>query len=137
MFRVLVVDDDSSVRCVMAQMLGALGYDVVTARNGLDALDLFCWEGETIHLVITDLRMPVMNGYEAVDGIRKLDRAIPIVCTSSDLSALRPPDTVFLSKPFTLAAMQDCVLRALMSARTAPLCSRIPETRPTPPRLLR
>jgi CheY-like chemotaxis protein len=137
MFRVLVVDDDSSVRRVMAQMLGALGYDVVTARNGLDALDLFCWEGETIHLVITDLRMPVMNGYEAVEGIRKLDPAIPIVCTSSDGSALRPPGTVFLPKPFTLVAIQDCVTRALTCVRTAPVCPRIPETRPTPLRPLR
>ena len=137
MFRVLVVDDDSSVRRVMAQMLVALGYDVVTARNGLDALDLFCWEGETIHLVITDLRMPVMNGYEAVDGIRRLDPTIPIVCTSSDLPAVRPPDTVFLSKPFTLATIQDCVTRALNSERNPPVCPRIPETRPTPPQPLR
>ena len=137
MLRVLVVDDDSSVRRVMSQMLSALGYDVVTARNGLDALDLFCWEGEKIHLVITDLRMPVMNGYEAVDGIRKLDPAIPIVCMSSDFSGLRPPDTVFLSKPFTLAAIQDCVNCALSGAHTAPEYPRIPETRPTPPRPLR
>ena len=137
MLRVLVVDDDSSVLRVMSQMLGAMGYDVVTARNGLEALDRFCREGETIHLVITDLRMPVMNGYEAVDGIRKLDAAIPIVCMSSDLPALRPLDTIFLSKPFTMTAIQDCITRALSPARTPPEYPRIPETRLTPPRPLR
>lgn len=137
MFRVLVVDDDSAVRRVMSQMLAALGYEVVTARHGLDALDLFCWEGATIDLVITDLRMPVMNGYEAVVGMRKLDPAIPIVCTSSDSSAARPPDTGFLPKPFTLATLQDSLSRALNSAHIAPACPRIQETTPTPLRPLR
>ena len=115
MRRVLVVDDDSSVRRVMAQMLAALGYTVVTARNGLDALDLFCWEGEGIDLVVTDLRMPVMDGYEAVEGIRKLNASVPIICMSSHLVKACPAGVTFLPKPFTLAAVRQCVDRALSS----------------------
>ena len=113
MRRVLVVDDDSSVRRVMAQILGALGYGVVTARNGLDALNVFCWEGEEIDLVVTDLRMPVMDGYEAVDRMRKLNPDVRIICMSSDMGRACPAGTTFLPKPFSLAAVRDCVDRVL------------------------
>ena len=115
MRRVLVVDDDSSVRRVMSQILVSLGYAVVTAWNGLDALDRFTSEGEDIDLVITDLRMPVMDGRETMERIRKLNPAARIICMSSD-SELCPAGTAFLSKPFSLGAVRDSVDRALSGA---------------------
>ena len=115
MGKVLVVDDDDAVRNVMAQILAVLGYDVVTAANGLDAIDLFGSHGEQIHLVVTDLRMPVMNGYEVVDRIRKLRPVARIICMSSYSTAPHPDGTTFLAKPFTLAAVKDCVAKAMIS----------------------
>ena len=113
MRRVLVVDDDSSIRRVMSQILLALGYSVVTARHGLDAVDLFHAEGERIDLVVTDLRMPVMDGYEAVDRIRKVKPTARIICMSSAAPEGCPAGTTFLPKPFTFEAVQDCVGKAL------------------------
>lgn len=113
MRRVLVVDDDSSVRRVMAEMLAALGYTVVTAQHGLDAVDVFQSQGEQIDLVVTDLRMPVMDGYQAVELIRKAKPAVRIICMSSYLDQACPAGTTFLAKPFTLAEVQDCVGRVL------------------------
>jgi CheY-like chemotaxis protein len=110
---VLVVDDDDSVRKVMAQMLTVLGYAVVTATNGLEALDLFDAQREQIDLVITDLRMPVMDGYETVERIKKVKPAARIICMSSHSAVPCPTGARFLPKPFTLASVEECVGRAI------------------------
>jgi len=117
MKKVLVVDDDKAVRRVLAAILAALGYEVITAQNGLDAVDLFYSEGDQIDLVFTDLRMPIMGGYEAVDRIRKLKPAEPVICMSSYSGEFRPAGTIFLSKPFTLEAVQNGIGQALTQAR--------------------
>jgi hypothetical protein len=119
MLRVLVVDDDGSVRRVMSQILAALGYAVVTANNGLDALHLFHSEGEGISLIITDLRMPIMDGRETVERIRQLNPSARIICMSSD-SERCPEGATFLPKPFSLAAVQECVSRVLSAAASTP-----------------
>ena len=113
MRKVLMVDDDSSVRGVISEILAFMGYEVVTAANGLDGLDLFRTASDEIDLVITDLRMPVMNGYEAVDCIRQLKPAARIICMSSYSGQAPPSGTLFLSKPFSIAAVRACVDRAL------------------------
>ena len=115
MTKVLVVDDDDSVRRIIAQMLAYMGFEVLTARNGLEALDLFRSQDD-IDLVITDLRMPVMNGYEAAHRIRRLRPGARIICMSSYSGQALPAGTAFLDKPFSLAAAQDCVDRALSGA---------------------
>ena len=113
MQRVLVVDDDSSIRNLISQMLGSLGYAVVTASHGLEAVHLFESEGGRIDLVMTDLRMPVMDGYEAVTLMRAAKPSVRIICMSSYLTESCPPGAVFLKKPFTLQSVQDCVRRVL------------------------
>lgn len=116
MTKVLVVDDDASVRRVLSQMLALLGYEILTAADGLDAIDIFSASGDQIDLVITDLKMPIMNGYELIQRIRKLNPAKRIVCMSSYSGQALPPGVLFLAKPFTVAAVQDCVDRALAGA---------------------
>ncbi|GEM_PF-3222596 len=106
-------DDDASVRRVIFQLLAVLGHEVVTAANGLEGLDLFGAEDPQIDVILTDLQMPVMNGYEAVHHIRKLKPAARIICMSSHSGQALPPGTGFLPKPFSLTAIQDCVDPAL------------------------
>jgi CheY-like chemotaxis protein len=110
---VLVVDDDSSVRNVMSQILENLGYDVVTASHGLEAVTLFQAERCRIDLVMTDLRMPVMDGYEAVALLRAANPSVRIVCMSSYLAESCPAGAFFLEKPFTVQSVRDCVRKAL------------------------
>ena len=117
---VLVVDDDNSVRRVMAEMLAILGYEVMTAHNGLDALALFYSGEDQIDLVLTDLRMPVMDGYEFVDRIRNRKPATPIICMSSHSSEPPPIGAAFLPKPFTLADVRDCVNKSLSLVPSMP-----------------
>ena len=117
MTRVLVIDDDASVRSVLSRMLTILGCWVETACHGLDAVDLFYAHPERIDLVVTDLQMPVMDGYEAVRQIRKVQPNVKVVCMSGSDTAGHPPDTCFLAKPFTLADVQDCIFNVLPPAR--------------------
>ncbi|HEV2448423.1 MAG TPA: response regulator [Candidatus Sulfopaludibacter sp.] len=113
MTRVLVVDDDYAIRDLVARMLTVLGCWAVTAGNGLDAVDRFLAEPGRFHLVVTDLNMPVMDGHEAVRRIQKAQPCLPIVCMSGSDTARCPAGTRFLSKPFTLAELQECVHLAL------------------------
>src|SRR5215510_3563692 len=75
--KILVVDDEQS----MAQFLGIVlrkeGYQVVTANNGRDALEKVKSEGPDV--VITDIKMPGMDGIQLLQGIKKHDPGIPVV----------------------------------------------------------
>lgn len=68
-YRILVVDDRSENRDIIAQLLGSVGLEVRTANNGLEAIAT--WENWQPHLIWMDMRMPIMDGYEATRQIRK------------------------------------------------------------------
>lgn len=68
MKKILVADDERELREILKLMLGAEGYEVVTAGNGEEALSL---ADETIDMYILDVNMPVMDGFRAGEGIRK------------------------------------------------------------------
>lgn len=68
---VLVVDDDASVLEVIAAMLEDLGCDVVSAKNGLDALDRLR-RNDRISILITDINMPGMDGHELAERATRL-----------------------------------------------------------------
>lgn len=77
--RILLVDDDSRNVKAVAALLEDSGYDVVTADNGQMALDVFAREGN-IDLVLMDMMMPVLDGYEATRILKQeRDCAVPIV----------------------------------------------------------
>ncbi|MDO8330946.1 MAG: response regulator [Fluviicoccus sp.] len=77
--KVIVADDDDAIRSLMRMALENKGLDVLEAADGKEALELF--RLHDVDLVMLDIRMPVMNGYEACQGIREMDRdhSIPIV----------------------------------------------------------
>jgi signal transduction histidine kinase/CheY-like chemotaxis protein len=71
-YRILVVDDVLENRQLMWQIIAPVGFDVRTANNGKEAIEL--WEEWQPHLIWMDMKMPVVNGYEATQQIRKKDR---------------------------------------------------------------
>lgn len=81
---VLLVDDDDAVRDALRELLEAAGYRVAAARNGRHALDLL-EAGESPAILVTDLRMPVMNGLELIATLRSIPgyRDLPIVVVSA------------------------------------------------------
>ncbi|MEW6426413.1 MAG: PAS domain-containing protein [Thermodesulfobacteriota bacterium] len=80
--RVLLVDDEDSVRQAFAAMLGRGGYRVVTARGGREALDLFTNAIDEFDLVITDVVMPDMNGRALMARIQALRPQLPVLFMS-------------------------------------------------------
>ncbi|MEO8766560.1 MAG: response regulator [Ginsengibacter sp.] len=80
---VLVVDDSDMIVKVLSFMIKKAGYSVLSAIDGKKALEFF--DGRDIDIVITDLNMPVMDGFELISEIRSKEeyRHIPIVLFSS------------------------------------------------------
>jgi len=84
---VLLVDDESSVRIATADVLESLGYIVITAENGREAVALFDTHGTSIDLVILDIVMPDMGGEEAARRMRRLNPDVPVIfSTGYDLN---------------------------------------------------
>jgi CheY-like chemotaxis protein len=104
---VLLVDDEDFVLDVGSQMLSSLGYEVLTARNGKEGVDVFRKEGSRISMVILDLIMPVMDGRRAMEAIRGIDPGARIVISTGysgeeDVETLKALGaSAVLSKPYT------------------------------------
>ena len=84
-WRVVVADDHADTRDLYAQVLALMQFDVATAANGADALALCL--AEPPHVLVADLRLPKMNGYELFDALREHEetRHIPVIATSASL----------------------------------------------------
>lgn len=100
---VLVVDDEEIVREVACEILRDLGYSVLTSEDGSKATELYreYWKG--IDLVLLDLVMPVMDGYDCLKELRKINPGVKVIISSGhskrkmDFSAGSPR---FISKPY-------------------------------------
>ncbi len=84
---ILLVDDEDSVRSYMTRMLKRMGYRVIEAKNGREALKLFRRRRQEIDLVILDLIMPTMGGEETLTAIRELDPKAKVVMLSGTWNA--------------------------------------------------
>lgn len=109
---VLVVDDDDGVRHIMARKVKQAGYRVLTARDGVEALTVLEQSGGEVHLVVCDLLMPRLDGYQLAARLTALPNAPEIIFMSafrSDFDLDRP----ILTKPFRLDDLSAAVQRIL------------------------
>jgi len=81
MFHILVVDDDRHTRKLFRAILENAGYTVSTASDGAEALDLM--DSEHIDLVVLDIMMPNMDGYEFTKSLREVENNLPILMVSA------------------------------------------------------
>ena len=81
MFNILVVDDDKNTRLLMKAVLEAEGYTVMLAQNGIEAMDMM--DSNHVDLVVLDVMMPEMDGYEFTKEIRTMDNNLPILMVSA------------------------------------------------------
>ncbi len=116
---VLLVEDDAAVRRFASRVLSELGYAVVEASTGSEALELANRNGASIEILVTDLVMPAMGGRELADHLRTHRPSLPVVYMSGFAegqfgpAGLVPADVAYLTKPFTAGALADAVRRAL------------------------
>ncbi|MEO7600192.1 MAG: ATP-binding protein [Opitutus sp.] len=114
---VLLVDDEESIRSIGKQTLRQLGYRVLTAENGADALSVLHEYADQVSVVLIDLMMPIMDGAACIEKLRQTNPRLPIVMASgmppsSDVLA-RLGVKHLLSKPYTAASMAEMLRRAL------------------------
>lgn len=116
---ILVVDDESIILRSIKRLLEKLGYSVLLAENGNQAIDMYREHQDTISLVILDLIMPGMGGYEAFGKLRNIDANVRVLL-SSGYSAdekvgklLENAGTGFISKPYDMTGLAEEVKKAL------------------------
>jgi len=116
---VLLVEDEEPLRKMIVIMLDHLGFSALEAKDGIEALEVFGKHQSEIKLVLTDLTMPRMNGWEALTELRKLQPDIPVILASGyDLAHVMAGDhpqlpQAFLGKPYNLKALSDAISKAL------------------------
>jgi len=116
--RVLVVDDDASIRELLATALADDGYEVVPATNGEDALAV-CerWRPDVI---VLDLMMPVMDGWQFATELRARDEDIPIVLLSAArdlrMHAKNLSAAEIIEKPFDLSELLPKIAKVASAA---------------------
>jgi signal transduction histidine kinase/CheY-like chemotaxis protein len=118
----LVVEDDEAVRTTLAETLEGAGYAVARAASGLEGIAKVRGRGRPFDLVLTDLGMPDVPGWEVVEAAKQLDTGTPVVVISGfdwHRAARRAKDLkvdLVISKPFDLPEVLDSV-RGLLSGR--------------------
>src|SRR6476659_3181799 len=110
---ILIADDDETVRSLIVKIVRLSGHETMEARNGLEAVALFRSYPDSIDLIIMDLKMPVMNGHQAIDLIRETRPNATILCVSGYSDDEVPAGAAFLAKPFTFEQVRTRVSEAL------------------------
>ena len=109
----LVVDDERVVRRLISVLLQTTGHRGVEAGNGLEAALLYLAAPAKYDCVLTDLDMPVMNGFELIKLIRETTPLVRIICMSGSGARDLPDGIPFLEKPFTPQALRNVLSRVL------------------------
>ncbi len=124
MFNILVVEDNTDMRELFCTVLQTSGYNSIPAADGLDALDVI--DQQYIDLIVADIMMPRMNGYELIVALRDADYNIPIlVVTAKDQFAdmqqgFRAGADDYMVKPINV---RELVLRVEALLRRAKISS--------------
>ena len=126
---VLVVDDHPINRRMLARQLNTLGYAVLTAADGREALSL--WQGGGFAVMITDCQMPVMDGYQLAGAIRKLEAGLgtrlPIIACTANVSPTSRQQCFsvgmdeVVTKPVELATLKQSLDQWLPLQRSVPM----------------
>lgn len=115
---VLLVEDEEMIRKMVSNMLFRLGFTVLEAEDGVEALEIFSRHRDEICIVLCDLTMPRMNGWETLQALRKQAPDIAVVLTSGYDEARvmegghDEQPQAFLSKPFGFKELQQAMVRA-------------------------
>jgi two-component system response regulator (stage 0 sporulation protein F) len=119
--KILIVDDDDGVRDMLADFFEVLGYWPIVARNGIEALEML--KQHVVELVISDIKMPVMNGIEMLKRIREAHGDLDVILITgyepdySRASVKEAGASDYLTKPFDIAVIERKVKNLLNKRR--------------------
>ena len=119
---IMVVDDEADVRALLCNSLKRIGYNVISASCGSEALELL--DQKPLSLVIADIRMPEMSGMELLACLKQSNPQLPVILLTGYASvqnaveAMRLGAADYVMKPFTVTALQSTVQRAIVQPET-------------------
>jgi len=122
--RILLADDNPEVLQVHAALLARMKHDIVTAEDGQQALEIFTRKGEHFDMLITDFRMPRMDGLELAAAVRGMDEDIIIIMITAygeeeRLQEAGRYDIELMNKPVTLAKLSETIARLQSERKSA------------------
>ncbi|NOQ22468.1 MAG: PAS domain S-box protein [Candidatus Aegiribacteria sp.] len=113
---IVITEDDENVRNLVSDILSEAGHEVITATNGEEAVILVSDSPDSVDLVVLDVIMPVLGGYEAADRIREIRPDIPLIFCSGYKKGQNQKDidrhlegSRFLSKPYSMAQLLNAI----------------------------
>ena len=115
--RILIVDDEQKMRRILQIILGKQRYDIDLAKDGIEALDFF--QRQQYDLVITDLKMPRMDGMELIGFIRREKPDVPVIVITahgsveSAVKAMKSGAYDYITKPFENEEIRIVVSKAV------------------------
>ena len=116
---ILVVDDDPAIREAVRRFLSRNGYEIVTASDGTEALDVLARRGGNVDLLLTDLTMPGMGGRALITRARADYPALRVICMSgyaereASHTEEATPLASYIEKPFSLGTLGRLVRSTL------------------------
>ena len=117
---ILIVDDEPEVRAVARDMLKAKGYTTLDTGDPALAVRIARTEAEPIHLLLTDVVMPVMNGHELAQQVKQIRPAMKVLFMSAystetdlDYGIRLSPGEPFVMKPFSMESLVSAVRSVL------------------------
>lgn len=116
-FKILVIDDDESIRKTLTNYLKKLDYNVFSASNGLEGIEIA--QKEIPDLVITDIKMPKADGFEVLKKVKEIDSHIHVIMItafddmSSTVKAMQQGAYDYIEKPLEIDKLKITISRAL------------------------
>jgi two-component system, chemotaxis family, chemotaxis protein CheY len=119
--KLIVADDSRLIRGIIDKAATSIGFEVIHAVNGKEALDLLAANGQDINLVLLDWNMPILNGIDALRDMRGNDRFkdIPVLMISTESEDDKIKEAVdagahgYLAKPFTANMLTHAIQQVL------------------------
>jgi two-component system NtrC family response regulator len=114
---ILIVDDEKNYLVVLKELLSEENYEVITAENALQALEIF--KESDLDLVLTDMRMPKIDGIELLENIRSINNEIPVIIMTAyatvekAVTAMKKGAFDYVTKPFQNEELKITVRKAI------------------------
>jgi DNA-binding response OmpR family regulator len=118
--KILFIEDEELIRELYADALQFAGFDFVLVKNGEDGLEQ--WQEDVFNLLITDIGLPGISGWDVIESIRKKDEEVPIIVISgwtNNVEHLKGEElnvNYVLSKPIDLTSLIDIIKECLQQS---------------------
>ncbi|MBN2857667.1 MAG: response regulator [Candidatus Delongbacteria bacterium] len=116
---VLVIDDEPVLRELARSMLGQAGYEVITAKDGIEGTDIYAENKDKIDIVLLDMMMPNKNGKETFIDLKEMNSDVKVVMTSGFTKDKRVEDVLrlgardFIQKPYTIFSLAEKIYKVM------------------------